>query len=138
MRVVGCFLEHDNTFALLKRHAYKPDGSTWGLPAGKVEPKESDESAIIRELYEETGYRSDASELDFLGVYTFVMPSGITNDFVTYRVRLREPHELILENAAHSEYIWISAEEAYQMSDLIFGLHELLTMVGLVTIDNQQ
>lgn len=132
MRVVGCFLEYNNEFVLLKRHSHKPDGSTWGLPAGKVELNESDEAAMMRELYEETGYRSNTSSLKLLGVYDFVTPSGTVNNFVTYSVKLNDPHEIILENTAHSEYKWVSAEEANQMSDLIFGLHDLFKMVGYI------
>ena len=132
MRVVGCFLEYDNKFVLLRRHSHKPDGSTWGLPAGKVEPAESDEAAMIRELYEETGYQSDITELNLLGVYDFVTPSGTTNNFVTYSVRLNEPHEVALEDAAHAEYKWVGIEEADRIPDLIFGLHDLFKMVGYI------
>ena len=63
MRVVGCFLEYDGKFVLLLRHVHKADGGTWGLPAGKVEPGESDETAMLRELYEETGYKALPKEL---------------------------------------------------------------------------
>lgn len=130
MRVVGCFLEHNNKFVLLKRHSHKPDGSTWGLPAGKVEADESDEAAMLRELYEETGYQATPSALKLLGVYDFKTPSGMTNNFVTYSVQLDIPHEVILEDSAHAEYKWTSAEEASQMPDLIFGLHDLFKMIG--------
>ena len=130
MRVVGCFLEYNNQFVLLKRHSHKPDGSTWGLPAGKVEMDESDEAAMIRELHEETGYQSNTTELKLLGVYDFLTPSGTTNNFVTYSVQLNKPHKIILEDTAHAEYKWTSIEEANQMPDLIFGLHDLFKMVG--------
>lgn len=132
MRVVGCFLEYNNKFVLLKRHSHKPDGSTWGLPAGKVEPNESDEAAMMRELYEETGYQSKASDLKLLGVYDFLTPSGAVNNFVTYSVKLKEPHGIVLENTAHSEYVWVKVEEANLMPDLIFGLHDLFKMVGYI------
>ena len=132
MRVVGCFLEHNNRFVLLKRHNHKPDGSTWGLPAGKVESNESDEAAMLRELYEETGYRATTSALKLLGVYDFITPSGATNNFVTYSVKLDTSHEVILEDSAYAEYKWTTVEEADQMPDLIFGLHDLFKMVGYI------
>lgn len=132
MRVVGCFLEHNNKFVLLKRHSHKPDGSTWGLPAGKVETNETDEAAMLRELYEETGYQATTSALKLLGVYDFITPSGTTNNFVTYSVQLNAPHEVVLEDSAHAEYKWASVEEANQMPDLIFGLHDLFKMVGYI------
>lgn len=132
MRVVGCFLEHDAKFILLHRHSHKPDGDTWGLPAGKVEPEESDETAIIRELYEETGYQAHPSQLELLDEHQFLMPSGTVNDFVVYRVKLDTPHKVVLEKDSHSDYIWASAKEAYKMN-LIFGLHEVIRRVGFVT-----
>lgn len=132
MRVVGCFLEYNNKFVLLKRHSHKPDGSTWGLPAGKVEHNESDETAMMRELFEETGYRSSTSELTLLGVYDFVTPSNAVNNFVTYSIKLDKLYEIILESAAHSEYKWVSVEEADQMADLIYGLRDLFKMVGYI------
>lgn len=132
MRVVGCFLEYDGKFLLLKRLSHKPEGDTWGLPAGKVEQDESDEEAVIRELFEETGYRATASELNLLGVYDFTTPRGAVNYFVTYKVRLEYPHDVTVEGTAHAGYAWVTAEEAYAMTDLIFGLHELLEMTGYI------
>jgi acetyl-CoA carboxylase carboxyl transferase subunit beta len=71
MRVVGCFLEFENKFVVLLRHSHKPEGNTWALPGGKVEPGETDEQAVIRELYEETAYKAQTDELQKLGEYRF-------------------------------------------------------------------
>ena len=131
MRVVGCFLEYDNQFVLLRRHSHKPDGDSWGLPAGKVDPGESDEMAIIREVFEETGYQAIVDQLELLDEHQFHMPSGTTNDFVSYRVRLTEPHKVIREESSHSAYRWVNPKEAYEMNDLIFGLHEVFRRIGL-------
>jgi 8-oxo-dGTP pyrophosphatase MutT (NUDIX family) len=132
MRVVGCFLEHNNRFVLLRRHSHKPDGDSWGLPAGKVDLGESDEAALIRELYEETGYQADSSQLELLDEHQFHMPSGTVNDFVAYRIIIDTPHEVVLEDSSHSAYRWTTAKEAYQMDDLIFGLHEVFRRIGVV------
>ncbi|WP_432695176.1 NUDIX hydrolase [Marinobacterium sp. YM272] len=40
---------------LLVRRANPPDAGFWGFPGGKIELGESLESAVTRELYEETG-----------------------------------------------------------------------------------
>lgn len=133
MRVVGCFLEYGGKFVLLYRHSHKPEGDTWGMPGGKVEPNETDDQAMIRELQEETGYISDASELQLLGEYEFTSPMVGTYQYVTYRVSLKDVHDVQLEQSAHSDYKWVSVEEADKMDDLISGLHDLFRMVGYIT-----
>jgi 8-oxo-dGTP pyrophosphatase MutT (NUDIX family) len=132
MRVVGCFLEYDNKFVLLRRPSHKPDGNSWGLPAGKVEDNEADTAAAIRELFEETGHKATPEQLEFLDEHQFSMPSGQVNDFVCFRVKIDMPHEITLESNSHSEYRWASAKEASEMDDLIFGLLEVFRRVNLV------
>lgn len=132
MRVVGCFLEYDGKFVILHRLPHKPEGGTWGLPGGKVEVGESDVEALKRELREETGYDVPANEAELLGDFNFVSDSGQNFTYVTFMVKLSKPHGVILETAAHSEYKWVSAEEADARDDLIFGLHDLFRYVDLI------
>lgn len=132
MRVVGCFLEYNNQFVLLRRPSHKPDGDSWGLPAGKVEEDEADTSAAIRELFEETGYKATPEQLEFLDEHQFSMPSGQVNDFVCFRVKIDTPHDVALENNSHSEFKWVNAKEASEMDDLIFGLLEVFQRIKIV------
>lgn len=127
MRVVGSFLEYNNKFVLLRRQKHKPHGGTWGLPGGKVEAGETDAIAMIRELYEETGYRAKLAELKHIDNYTFTDSSG-TFVFCTYRVVLNHKHQIILEPHAHSEYVWVSPQECLALPDLITNLDDLLVM----------
>lgn len=132
MKVVGCFLEYNDKFVILLRHAHKPDGNTWGLPSGKVEHGESDTEAILRELEEETGYRATQSEVELLGNFNFISNTNQPYTYVTFRVKLNQPHDVRLEKAAHADYQWVTAQECYAKTDLITGLHELLKLVGYV------
>ncbi len=132
MRVVGCFLEFDDKFVILLRHSHKPDGNTWGLPSGKVEPDESDKDAALRELQEETGYKAAATELQHIGDYAFMSSDNKPYTYVTYRIKLKAQHQVALENAAHADYKWVTANECYAMADLISGFHELLKIVGYI------
>ena len=54
--VVGCFVEHNGKILLLHRQDNILQGNTWGLPAGRIEPGESPEEAMVREIKEETGF----------------------------------------------------------------------------------
>jgi 8-oxo-dGTP pyrophosphatase MutT (NUDIX family) len=132
MRVVGCLLEYNERFVILLRNAHKPDGNTWGLPGGKVERDETDMEAIVRELEEETGYRARQTEVEYLGNFDFISSSNRPFTYVTFRVKLHKAHNLRLEKAAHADHQWVTARECYAKPDLIFGLHELLKMIGYV------
>ncbi len=130
-RIVGCFLEYNGKFVILRRRADKPDGNTWGLPAGKVQPGETDREAILRELFEETGYQADSSKLEYLGGFTLGEPER-QYLFVTYRVQIDTRHPVTLELAAHESYVWVTPEECFSKHDLIADFHDLLRRVGFV------
>ncbi len=132
MRIVGCFLEYDGKFLVLLRHSHKPHGNTWGLPGGKVEPGETDDQAVLRELEEETGYSGGASQLELLGVFDFLPAPDTPYEYVTYRIKIDDHHEVRLEDSAHSDYKWLTPQECYAKSDLIHDLHDLLKMVGYI------
>lgn len=56
----------------------EPDLEKWGMPGGKVESNESLDVAVVREMYEETGYVIAAPQ----SVYTAFVP-GETNFICT-------------------------------------------------------
>lgn len=132
MKVVGCFLEYQGKFVMLRRLSHKPDGDGWGLPAGKVDSDESVETAALRELYEETGYQATSDQLEYLNEHRFFMPSGAVNDFIMYRIVTHTPHDVILETSSHSAFRWVSPEEAYAIPDLMFGMHQVFRCAGLI------
>ncbi len=125
------FLEYDGKFVILLRHSHKPNGDTWGLPAGKVENGEDDKTALKRELFEETGYKAVNNELEHLGDYIFGK-HGSKYTFTTYRVRLSEPQSIVIEESAHAKHKWATPVECYALNDLIPHFHELLNLVGFV------
>jgi 8-oxo-dGTP pyrophosphatase MutT (NUDIX family) len=96
--VASCFLEHDGKFLLLLRHDHKPQGNTWGAPAGKIE----------------NGYLADPQELTGLQILYVRYPEY---DFVyhTYRLKLARPHQVVLEPAGHKEYCWVTPQEAFSL-----------------------
>jgi 8-oxo-dGTP pyrophosphatase MutT (NUDIX family) len=112
--VASCFLEHDGKFLLLLRHDHKPQGNTWGAPAGKIENGETGVDAITREIQEETGYLADPQELTGLQILYVRYPEY---DFVyhTYRLKLARPHQVVLEPAGHKEYCWVTPQEAFSL-----------------------
>lgn len=100
--------------------------------AAKLRVANLDLQALQRELREETGYQAQDSEIELLGEYDFISPRNDTFTYITYRVKLKNPYEVILEEAAHSEYDWLTIDEADKKDDLIHNLHDLFRLVGFV------
>lgn len=56
----------DGSFLLLKRKTCDRTFAGWCLPGGRLEPGESPEQALIREVKEETGYDVEVSRKMFV------------------------------------------------------------------------
>ena len=52
---VGALVHDDAGRLLVVRRAREPAAGRWSVPGGRVEPGESDEQAVVREVLEETG-----------------------------------------------------------------------------------
>lgn len=50
LRVVAAVIEHDNRYLITQRNAAAVLPLLWEFPGGKVEPGETDEEALIREV----------------------------------------------------------------------------------------
>ena len=114
---VGCFLEYKGKMLLLLRQDHKPQGNTWGQPAGKLEPGETPMQAIIREVFEETGVGS-GSDIKELKTFFVSYPEY---DFVyhTFHLPLKKKPEIKIDNSCHKKYCWITAEEALKKLPLM-------------------
>jgi len=52
---VGAIIKDDAGRLLLIQRGHDPEAGRWSLPGGRIEPGETDEQALIREVREETG-----------------------------------------------------------------------------------
>lgn len=55
VRCVGAIISDAAGRLLLIQRGHEPAAGLWSIPGGRVEPGESDEAAVIREIAEETG-----------------------------------------------------------------------------------
>ena len=61
--VSAALIDEQNRFLLTQRPGSKPMAGLWEFPGGKLEPFETPEEAIVRELYEELDVVVDQEDL---------------------------------------------------------------------------
>ncbi len=111
--VVSCFVEYQNEILLLLRQDYKSEPNTYGVPAGKVEKDETINSAMIRELQQETNLEN----ID-MQYYKKVYVKYPTYDFVyhMYHAILEKQPEIKINPEEHKKFIWKNPLEALKES----------------------
>lgn len=120
--IVGCFVEYDNKFLLLRRQPHKASGNTWGLPAGKKEGNESIEQAVLREVEEETGVKLTASDIKYFESL-YARDGDFDIEWHMFSAKLDTFPSVICNHSEHSEFCWVLPHEALEMS-LIHDLPE--------------
>lgn len=68
---VSGILQRGDKILIAQRPEGKPYSGYWEFPGGKIEPNESDEQALIRELHEELGIVVNAAEFLFHHEYSY-------------------------------------------------------------------
>jgi 8-oxo-dGTP diphosphatase len=60
---VGAVIKDKDRRLLLIRRGHEPGAGLWSLPGGRIEPGETDQQAVAREILEETGLRVECGRL---------------------------------------------------------------------------
>ncbi len=112
--VVSCFMEYDGKILLLHRQDYKPQGNTWGVPAGKVDAGEEILETMIREIWEETGFKLTSSQLSYFGKVFVKYPDY---DFVyhIYHTELAQKNKVVMRRKEHKDFKWLSPKDALNL-----------------------
>ena len=63
MRCVGAIITDDAGRLLLIKRGHEPGAGLWTLPGGRIEPGETHQQAVAREILEETGLRVECRRL---------------------------------------------------------------------------
>ncbi|HEY3259056.1 MAG TPA: NUDIX domain-containing protein [Pseudonocardiaceae bacterium] len=121
IRCVGAVVHDDHGRLLLVRRATEPGRGLWSLPGGRVEPGESDEAALRRELQEEVGLAVRVGPL--VGSVLRAAPRG-TYEIFDYRCAVVGDTALRPGDDA-ADARWVSAAD-YRALPLVEGLTETL------------
>ena len=95
LQVVAAILERDGRILIGRRKPGQSHPLQWEFPGGKVEPGETPEQALTRELEEELGIREAAGPE--IMRYTYAYPGKNPIELIFYRVTsfLGEPRNLV-------------------------------------------
>ena len=112
--IVSSFVEHDGEILLLHRQTHKPQGGTWGVPAGKVDLGESVMDAMVRELHEETSLYIPPSSHTHKNTVFVTFPE---HNFIyhMFHTPIRTRQEISLNPEEHTDYTWASPQKALTM-----------------------
>ena len=109
----GCFCTSQGRFLLLKRADHCVYGGTWCSPGGKIEPNESKESAVQRELMEETGITLNVDQFEFLKT-VFIRDEQFEYSFHIFRIDFQDQRPSIVLNEEHVDYKWLELSEIWE------------------------
>lgn len=121
-QAVGCYLEWNQRVFIIQRHPNSPQGLTWGLPAGKVDPQEKPDVAMRRELFEELELVVELSQLKDVGTLWIKLPH-VDYTFQMFRLKLDAEPVFAINPEEIVDSAWVTLQEA-QFKPLIAGGHE--------------
>jgi 8-oxo-dGTP diphosphatase len=96
-QVVAGIIERDGEVLVCRRRAGQAHPLKWEFPGGKVEPGESPEAALVRELREELGIETGAVEPITSYSYQYPGRSPIVLAFFQVQSFEGEPRNLVFE-----------------------------------------
>ena len=126
---VGAVIVDRDGRYLLVRRGREPSQGLWSIPGGKVEPGESDEAAVVREVREETGL--DVEVGAYAGYVERDAPSGVyaIRDYVCHLTAYAEPADARAGDDA-AAVGWFTADEVRAL-DTTSGLVDALESWGV-------
>lgn len=109
INVVAAVIKNaDKKILIAQRNLKKSQGGLWEFPGGKIEPNESREAAIIREIKEELTIDIDVES--YLAEKVFNYPDKDVN-LIAMNCRILNGEIKLLE---HEDVKWVSEDELEQ------------------------
>ena len=109
IKVVCGIIKDDEKYFVCRRKPEKSQGGYWEFPGGKIEPHESSQVALIRELEEEL--KMEVEILDHIGTSMFTYEK-FNCELQGFLCSLKS-YEGFLSD--HDEFAWVGKEEMDQL-----------------------
>lgn len=119
---VGALVYDHRGRLLLIQRGQEPGRGLWSLPGGRVEPGETDQEALVREVAEETGLRVRPRRL--VGRVVRAAPGGGSYEIADYACTVDGPEHLTPATDAAAAR-WVTADD-YAQLPVVTGLTETL------------
>ncbi|WP_131769962.1 NUDIX hydrolase [Candidatus Protofrankia californiensis] len=114
--VVGAVVQNGGKVLLLQRPEDDFMGGIFELPSGKVEPGEALDTALIREVKEETGL-DVAAIRDYLGSFDYTSGSGKKSRQFNFAVDVASPEPVEMQE--HDAFVWTPINEELPVTDAV-------------------
>lgn len=113
--IVSCFIAYKDKILLLHRQDHKPEGNTWGVPAGKVEKNEDLVVSLAREIFEETGLNFDFNNLNYFKTI-YVKYPNFDFSYHIFNTDIDNPVNIILNETEHKDFVWLKPIDALNLN----------------------
>lgn len=124
---MGAIIKDGSGRLLLIQRGQDPEAGRWSLPGGRIEPGETDEQALIREVREETGLTVTCQHL--VGSVKRPASRGAVLDIRDYAATVTGGGLAAGDDAADAR--WVSPADLDELV-LTSGLAETLTAWGVL------
>ena len=113
MDVVACFIVCGNEYLAVQYNERK--GGRWGVVGGKRESDETRDDAIVREVFEESGFKF--RKTDFKKHITFPIRYPDFDFWYTiYSVQMLQKKNPVLDSHEHQAFRWVTPTDALQLN----------------------
>jgi 8-oxo-dGTP diphosphatase len=113
MKVTAGILEENGLVLIARRKPGKHMGGKWEFPGGKIEPGETPEASLARELAEELDVRASIGKLLCSASYE---GDGVSLELLVYKVEKFSGTPVLRE---HQELRWVAPSDlgSYDLAD---------------------
>jgi 8-oxo-dGTP diphosphatase len=112
---VGAVIRDETGRLLMILRGHDPGRGLWSIPGGRIEPGETAEEAVVREVREETGLEVRCGPL--LGTAELPGPTGAVVDIRDYRAYPIEGSAAPTAGDDAADVRWVSDAEAASMDE---------------------